>query len=209
MERTGEYIDASSRMLDYRGMRDLYSQRSVYQAWLDLEAAVALAQGELGIIPADAGKKIAETCVLEKLDIDQVERDFATVRHPLVPLLNELVRQCGDYAGKYVHWGLATQNIQQTGTLYLAQRGHQVLLDILCDILDRLGALAIKHADDGMAGRTHGQHAVPITFGFKLAIWIDELLQAYERMKAVEPRVFTATMGGAVGCYSALGGDLH
>ncbi|WP_142846725.1 adenylosuccinate lyase family protein [Telmatospirillum sp. J64-1] len=205
MERNGEYIDASSRMLDYRGVRDLYSQNSVYQAWLDIEAAVALTQSEMGIIPADAGAKIAAHCVLDKLDLDRVEKQFATVRHPLVPLLNELVRQCGDYAGKYVHWGLATQNIQQTGTLYLAKRGHDVLLDVLTDILDRLGALAIEHADVEMAGRTHGQHAVPITFGFKLAIWIDELLQAYERLKSVEKRVFTAMMGGAVGCYSALG----
>lgn len=205
MERTGEYIDASSRMLNYRGVRDLYSQRSVYQAWLDIEAAVALAQADLGMIPEDAARVIADTCHLDKLDIDRVESDFATVRHPLVPLLNELVRQCGDYAGKYVHWGLATQNIQQTGTMLLAKRAHNVMLDVIADILETLGELATRHADAPMAGRTHGQHAVPITFGFKVSIWIDELLQAYERMKAVEPRAFAAMMGGAVGSYSAIG----
>ncbi len=205
MERTGEYIDASSRMLDYRGMRDLYSQRSIYQAWLDIEAAVALSQAEIGMIPEDAAKTIAATCELDKLDIDRVEKEFASVRHPLVPLLNELVRQCGDYAGKYVHWGLATQNIQQTGTMYLAQRGHRVMLDVLTEIISHLGHFAIKHADAGMAGRTHGQHAVPITMGFKVSIWIDELLQAYERLRQCEHRVFTAMMGGAVGSFSAIG----
>ena len=205
MERTGEYIDASSRMLDYRGVRDLYSQRSVYQAWLDIEAAVALAQAEIGMIPEDAARTIADTCHLEKLNLEKVEKEFASVRHPLVPLLNELVRQCGEYAGKYVHWGLATQNIQQTGTLYLAKRAHGVLLDVLTEILGHLGGFAVKYAAAGMAGRTHGQHAVPITLGFKIAIWIDELLQAHERLRSAEHRVFAAMMGGAVGSFSAIG----
>ncbi len=205
MERTGEYIDASSRMLDYRGMRELFSQSSVYQAWLDIEAAVALAQAELGIIPADCAQTIARTCSLDKLDMNRVEEAYASVRHPLVPLLNELTRQCGPEAGRYVHWGLATQNIQQTGTLYLLKRGHDGLLDLIADMLMRLSELANRHADDPMAGRTHGQHAVPITLGFKFAIWIDELLQAQERFKAIEGRIFTVTMGGAVGAFSALG----
>jgi len=204
MERTGEYIDASSRMLDYRGTRELFSANSVYQAWLDIEAAVATVQGEMGLIPEDAARTIAETARLEKLDMEAVEREYVRQRHPLMPLLGELARKCGE-AGGYVHWGLATQNIQQTGTLYLALRGHRVLLDVLADILDHLGELARKHADTPMAGRTHGQHAVPITLGFKFAIWIDEFLQALERLRAVEPRVFTVTMGGAVGAFSALG----
>src|SRR5690606_13953486 len=113
--------------------------------------------------------------------------------------------QCGPEAGRYVHWGLATQNIQQTGTLYLARRAHGTLLDILSEMTGRLGDLALEHADAGMAGRTHGQHAVPITLGFKLSIWIDELLQAYERLVGCERRVFVAMMGGAVGSYSAIG----
>ncbi len=204
MQRTAEYIDASSRMLDYRGSRDLFSAENVYQAWLDIEAAVATVQGEMGLIPAEAADTIARTARIELLDMEKVERDYIRQRHPLMPLLGELVRKCGE-AGRYVHWGLATQNIQQTGTLYLALRGHRILLAVLDDILGHLGRLATEHADTPMAGRTHGQHAVPITLGFKFAIWIDELLQARERLLSVEPRVFTATMGGAVGAFSALG----
>lgn len=205
MERTGEYLDASSRMLDYRGMRTLFSSDSVYQAWLDIEAAAAIVQSEMGIIPPGAGEAIAAYCRLDRLDMKRVEDEYATVRHPLVPLLHELARQCGPDYGRYVHWGLATQNIQQTGTLLLLQRGHKVLLDLLADILGHLGDMAIRYADTPMAGRTHGQHAVPITLGFKLAIWIDELLQARERFLTLEHRVFTATMGGAVGAFNAIG----
>ncbi|TKA97478.1 adenylosuccinate lyase family protein [Cereibacter changlensis] len=205
MERTGEYIDASSRMLDYRGMRSLYSQDNVYQAWLDVEAAAALVQADMGIIPREAGEAIAALCRLDQLDMARVEADYARMRHPLMPLLHELVRKCGPDHGRFVHWGLATQNIQQTTTLLLAQRGHRVLLDVLVDIIAHLSDLASRHAEAPMAGRTHGQHAVPITLGFKLAIWIDELLQAYERLRAVEPRVFTVTMGGAVGAFNAIG----
>jgi adenylosuccinate lyase len=204
MKRTAEYADASSRMLNYRGARDLFCTDGVYQAWLDIEAAVAIEQGEMGLIPANAAKVIAENARLDRLDMERVEREYAVQRHPLMPLLGELVRRCGD-AGRFVHWGLATQNVQQTGTLLLARQGHGVLLSVLSDILARLGALATEHADTPMAGRTHGQHAVPITLGFKFAIWIDELLQAHERLRAVEPRVFAVTMGGAVGAFSAMG----
>jgi len=204
MNRTAEYTDASSRMLDYRQMRDLFSQENVYQAWLDIEAAVAVAQGEMGLIPLDCARTIEQNCRIAALDMDAVEAEYAKTRHPLMPLLHELVRKCGN-SGKYVHWGIATQNIQQTATLLLAYRGHRVMLDILTDILDHLGQMAITHADTPMAGRTHGQHAVPITLGFKFAIWIDELIQAYDRMLALETRVFTVTMGGAVGAFSAIG----
>lgn len=204
MERTAEYIDATSRMLDYRGSREIFSAANVYQAWLDIEAAVAKVQGEMGLIPADAAMAISNAARIEALDMERVERDYIRQRHPLMPLLGELVRKSGD-AGRFVHWGLATQNIQQTGTLYLALRGHKILLEVLDEILGHLGRLAIEHADTPMAGRTHGQHAVPITLGFKFAIWIDELLQARERLNAVEQRVFTVTMGGAVGAFSALG----
>ncbi|AZB66337.1 adenylosuccinate lyase (plasmid) [Cereibacter sphaeroides] len=204
MERTAEYIDATSRMLDYRGSRELFAPGAVYQAWLDIEAAVALVQGEMGLIPTEAAATIARTARVACLDMERVERDYVRQRHPLMPLLGELVRKCGE-AGRYVHWGLATQNIQQTGTLYLALRGHRILLAVLDEILGHLGRLATAHADTPMAGRTHGQHAVPITLGFKFAIWIDELLQARERLRSVEARVFTVTMGGAVGAFSALG----
>lgn len=204
MKRTAEYTDASSRMLNYRQMRDLFSQDNIYQTWLDIEAAAAGVQGDMNIIPAEAARTIARNCRIDRLDMDAVEAEYAHTRHPLMPLLHELIRKCGE-DGKFVHWGLATQNIQQTGVLLLTLRGHRMMTDVLSGILDHLGEMAIRHADTPMAGRTHGQHAVPITLGFKFAIWIDELLQHYERLQALETRVFTVTMGGAVGAFSAIG----
>lgn len=206
MDRTAEFLDATSRVLDYRGTRDLFSQRAVYQAWLDIEAAVAQVQAEMGMIPSDAARVIADMCHLDRLDLERVEAGYRVARHPLMPLLNELVSKCGE-AGKYVHWGIATQNVQQTGTLYLAQRAHAILLELLRECLGILAHLADKHAQDPVAGRTHAQHAVPSTLGYKFALWIDELIQAHERLVAIGPRVFIATMGGAVGFYSAIGGQ--
>ena len=204
MDRTAEYLDATSRVLDYRGTRELFSRRATYQAWLDIEAVIAQVQAEMGIIPLDAGETIARMCSLDVLDEVRIEAGYAVARHPLMPLINELASKCGD-AGRYVHWGVATQNIQQTGTLYLAHRAHGHLLELLRSCLKTLGTLAHKHADDRIAGRTHGQHAVPSTLGFRFALWIDELVQSYERLETIAPCVFIATMGGAVGFYSALG----
>lgn len=204
MHHTAEFLDATSRVLDYRDSRDIFSQSSIYQAWLDIEAAVAAAQGEMGMIPAEAASVIVEMCDLRRLDQARIEAGYRVARHPLMPLLDELVDKCGE-AGRYVHWGIATQNIQQTGTLYLAQRAHRLVLDLLADCLTRLADLADQHAEQPCPGRTHGQHAVPSTLGFKFALWIDELLQAHARLKALAPRVFIATMGGAVGFYSAIG----
>jgi adenylosuccinate lyase len=177
----------------------------MYQAFLDVEKAVALAQGELGLIPAASAEVIASNCKYECLDMARLEASYRTTRHPLMPLINELVRLCGSVHGGYVHWGITTQNVIQTGLLLLAKRAQAILDGILRDILLHLGRHARTHATTTMAGRTHFRHAVPITFGFKVAVWIEELLQAIDRLNDAQKRAFVVMTGGAVGCFSALG----
>ena len=200
-----EFNDALSSQFDFRGLRGAFAAPAMYQAFLDIEKAVALAQGELGIIPAASADVIDGSCRYEALDLALLDAGYRTTRHPLMPLINELVRLCGPVHGGYVHWGITTQNVIQTGLLLLTQRAQATLDGLLRDILSHLGRLARVHAATTMAGRTHYRHAVPITFGFKVAVWIEELLQAADRLGEARKRCFTVMAGGAVGCYSALG----
>ena len=173
-----EFTDGIGKTLEYRGLHDLFNHRQVLQAWLDVEKALILAQAELNIVPKVAAEKVAENCHIDLLDEAKIEADFRKTRHSLVPLINELVRICGDKVGGYVHWGVATQNIVQSGLLIQARKAHKIFFNIFADIHGHLGRLAKIHARSIMAGRTHGRHAVPITFGYKIAGWIEELFQA-------------------------------
>lgn len=200
-----DFNEALSSQFDYRGLREAFASPAMYQAFLDVEKAVALVQGEMGMIPAESAEVIASHCKYESLDTERLAASYRTTRHPLMPLINELVRLSGPRHGGYVHWGITTQNVIQTGLLLLAKRAQVTLDEIVHDILRHLGRHARTHATTTMAGRTHYRHAVPITFGFKVAVWIEELLQAVDRLKEAQQRAFVAMMGGAVGCFSALG----
>jgi len=187
------------------GIRALFTEDVRYQAWLDVEAALAQAQAELGIIPASAATEIATKAKLPLLDRDAIRAGLARTGHSLVPLIWELDRVCEGDAGGYVHWGATTQNITQTGQLVLVRRAHGIFLRQLAALLEILGGLAERTRDMLLPGRTHGQHALPATFGFKVAVWIDELCRHVERLRASEGRVFVAMLGGGAGTMASLG----
>ena len=187
------------------GVRALFTDASRYQAWLDVEAALAQAQAELGIIPERAAVEIAKKAQLSRLDMAAIRAGLARTGHSLVPLIWELDRVCEGDAGGYVHWGATTQNITQTGQLLLARRAHGIFLRQLATLLDVLAGLAEGTKAMLLPGRTHGQHALPATFGFKVAVWIDELCRHVERLRGAERRVFVAMLGGGAGTMASLG----
>ncbi len=187
------------------GIRALFTREARWQAWLDVEAALARAEADLGMIPADAAVEIAQHCQLDLLSIENIEAGLAVTAHPLVPLIWELDRILGGEVGGYVHWGATTQNITQTGDILQLRKAHEIILDQIAQVLRLLAPLAIEHADDPCAGRTHGQHAVPATFGYKVGAWIDELCRHVERLEDAEPRVFVAMLGGAAGTLASFG----
>src|SRR5206468_1736130 len=155
------------------GIRALYRLENRWQAWLDVEMALAKAQAELGIIPGEAAEAIARAARLELLDRARIDEGFARTGHTLVPLVWELGRVVGDPHGGWVHWGATTQNITQTGDLLVLRQVHRTFLRLIAEALTAMADLAERSADMPMAGRTHGQHAVPATFGYKVAVWID------------------------------------
>jgi 3-carboxy-cis,cis-muconate cycloisomerase len=187
------------------GIRALYRLENRWQAWLDVEVALARAQAELGIIPADAAEAIARAARLENLDRARIDEGFARTGHTIVPLVWELSRVVGEKHGGWVHWGATTQNITQTGDLLVLRQAHRVFLRLIGEALGAMADLAERGADMPMPGRTHGQHAVPATFGYKVAVWIDELLRHVERLRQAAPRIFVAMLGGGAGTFASLG----
>src|ERR1700758_600151 len=187
------------------GVRALYHLENRWQAWLDVEAALAEAQAELGIIPQPAAGALARAARLELLDRARIDEGFARTGHTIVPLVWELSRIVGEPYGGWVHWGATTQNITQTGDLLVLRQAHGVFLRLIGEALCAMADLAERGAEMPIAGRTHGQHAVPATFGYKVAVWIDELIRHVERFHQAAPRIFVAMLGGGAGTFASLG----
>src|SRR5579871_5390000 len=130
MAAQGDTLPTATRVSD-PGLRALYRQENRWQAWLDVEAALARAQAELGIIPKEAAPAITAAARLEKLDRARIDEGFARTGHTIVPLVWELSRVVGEPHGGWVHWGATTQNITQTGDLLVLRQAHRVFLRLI------------------------------------------------------------------------------
>jgi len=197
-------LPTAARVTD-PGIRALYRLENRWQAWLNVEAALAKAQAELGIIPRAAADAIAQGARLELLDRKRIDEGFARTGHTIVPLVWELSRVSGEPHGGWVHWGATTQNITQTGDLLVLRQAHRSFFRLMAGALAAMADLAERGADMPIAGRTHGQHAVPATFGYKPAVWIDEMIRHVERLRQLAPRLFVAMLGGGAGTFASLG----
>ena len=206
MTATGDTLPTATRVAD-PGLRALYRLENRWQAWLDVEVALARAQAELDIIPKDAAEAIAAKGQLSLMDRARIDEGFARTGHTLVPLVWELSRIVGEPHGGWVHWGATTQNITQTGDLLVLRQAHAIILRQIGETLSAMAGLAERTADMPIAARTHGQHAVPATVGYKVAVWIDELIRHVDRLQGAAPRLFVAMLGGAAGTYASLGKD--
>ncbi|MGH9322587.1 MAG: class-II fumarase/aspartase family protein [Vicinamibacteria bacterium] len=187
-------------------MRALWSDRATITRWLEVEAALASVQADLGLVPEKAAKEIARKARIENLDLRSMKRGFDRTWNPVVPLLDELRKKLGPEAKGVLHWGATSKNIFDTGLVLQIKDSYELLLAHLWTVADRLAAIAEEHRGTLMAGRTHGQHALPVTFGFKAAVWLDEILRHEERLEESRSRVLVGEFGGAVGTLASLGG---
>lgn len=179
-------------------MREIFSDKSWAQKWLDTEAALAKAQGELGVIPkekADIINQYADASLLDLPSIGEFYKSSITI----VPLLKAFKAVLPDNAGEFVHWGATSQDIVDTGLVLLQRDAYQVIVRDMKACLRFALDLAQKYRNTVMAGRTHVVHAIPITFGYKAAVWADELGRDIERLEQAASRIFVGEMSGAVG----------
>lgn len=186
-------------------LRAIFSDSNRVQKWYDFEAALALEQAELGIIPRAAAADIAAKAKVANVDIEAIAADIRRIKHPLIPALKAVEKLCRDGHGEYIHFGPTTQDVLDTATVLQMKDAHAIYLRDMKAIGQALSRLAETHRATPMAGRSHGVQALPITFGHKAAIWLSEMGRNYERLRQLEPRVFVGGMVGAVGTQASYG----
>lgn len=186
-------------------LRAIFSEDNRVQKWLDFEAALAASQAELGIIPAAAAREIAQKAKVENIDLGKMSAEIRRIKHSLVPALRQLQACCSAENGEWVHYGATTQDVVDTGVALQLKEFHAIALRDIQAVGRELARLAREHRDTPMVGRTHGVQALPITFGHKCAIWLDEMGRHYRRLRECESRVLVGMVVGAVGSQASLG----
>ncbi|HTO61379.1 MAG TPA: 3-carboxy-cis,cis-muconate cycloisomerase [Bradyrhizobium sp.] len=185
-------------------MRRVFSDKSLIARYAEVEIALARAEARCGVIPADAARAIAERADVASLDLEALRHETDIVGYPILPLVHQMARQCGE-AGRYVHWGATTQDIMDTAVVLQMRAGLAIIEGDIAALRDSLADLARRHRDTPMAGRTHLQQALPVTFGYKAAIWLSMFDRHAERLAELKPRVLVGQFAGAAGTLASLG----
>src|SRR5271166_2753206 len=190
-------------------MRGVFGDVAMIARCIEVEAALARAQCRLGIIPIEAADAIAQAASLlasgrETLDLARLKRESEIVGYPILPLVRQLAEHAGE-AGRFLHWGATTQDIMDTAAVLQIRAGLALIEEDLSAVRAHLAALARRYRDTPMAGRTHLQHALPVTLGYKAAVWLVALDRHADRLRELRPRVLMAQFGGAAGTLASLG----
>lgn len=185
-------------------MREIFSDISLIRNYIKIEIALARAEANCGVIPKEAADEIAERSNINELDFDLLRHETEIVGYPILPLVHQLVKQCGE-AGRYVHWGATTQDIMDTAVALQIRDALEIVEADINRIREILANLSERYRDTPMAGRTHLQQALPVTFGYKTAIWLAMFDRHAERLKQLRPRVLVGEFAGAAGTLASLG----
>ena len=185
-------------------MRAIWSEQNRLEKQVAVEVALAKAQGELGVIPCDAADAIVAKADASKLSIEQIAKQAAKAKHSLMSTINALQDQVGD-AGQFIHYGATTQDIVDTATVLQLKQSFAIIERDTKLVACELKKLAKQYQYLPMVGRTHGMQALPTTFGFKLAVWLDEFVRHLQRLSEIKQRVLVGNISGAICTYAAMG----
>ena len=184
-------------------MRAIFSDEALVARYVEVEVAIAKVQGKLGLIPADAAGEIARASAAFVPDMAKLKTETDLVGYPIVGVVHQLQKVCGE-AGRYLHWGATTQDIMDTATVLQVRNALDLIDADLKVIGTDLARLADQQRATVMAGRTHLQHALPTTFGLKVAVWLSMIDRHRERLAQLRPRVLMGQFGGAAGTLASL-----
>jgi adenylosuccinate lyase len=185
-----------------REAKEIFGDERRMQRWLDVEIALADCQADLGMIPKSAALELAEMGDLKKFDIDKIKNEIKATKHSLVPLLRNWQSLVSKDTSQYIHFGVTTQDIQDTAQVLEVRDVINIVKRDLENIINQLAKLAKEYRDLTMVGRTHAQYAMPITLGLKIAGWLDECMRNYERLEECKHRLLVSELFGAVGTMS-------
>jgi 3-carboxy-cis,cis-muconate cycloisomerase len=186
-------------------INQLLSDQAYARALVEVETALARAEARVGVIPQAAAEQISKAADSNKIDIESLSKGALRSGFPIIALVQELQRLVGGQAASYVHWGATTQDIMDTACVLQLRAASKLYKERLVELARQLSQLANQHRATVMAGRTHGQQALPISFGLKVASWLAPLLRHAERLDELSPRLLVVQFGGAAGTLAALG----
>lgn len=185
-------------------MGRIWGERNKIDLWVRVEIAVAEAWAARGVIPADAMARIRlATCDLQRMK--EIERE---TDHDVIAFLRAMGETAGDGA-RFIHLGLTSSDVVDTAMALQIVQGIDLLISDVDALIEVIGQEAIKHRATIMIGRTHGVHAEPITFGFKLAVWYDELRRHRVRLAAAREDIRVGKISGAVGTHANVPPDVE
>ncbi|ASJ13827.1 adenylosuccinate lyase [Thermococcus radiotolerans] len=194
--------------IDYRygseEMRRIWDEENKLQKLLDVEAALARAHAKVGNIPEESARVISERANTKWVKLERVKEIEAEIHHDIMAVVKALSEVCGEH-GKYVHLGATSNDIIDTANALLIKESLEIVENDLREIRSILKNLAREHKYTVCIGRTHGQHAVPTTYGMKFAIWLDEIQRHLDRIEELKERVLIGQMSGAVGTMASFG----
>jgi 3-carboxy-cis,cis-muconate cycloisomerase len=185
-------------------MREVFSDYALVDRYAEVEIALAKAQAKCGVIPTEAAEAIAERTDVAAFDFESLRHETDNVGYPILPLVHQMAKQCGD-AGGFVHWGATTQDIMDTAVVLQLREGLCIVENDIAELRRILAGLSRGHRDTPMAGRTHLQQALPVTFGYKTSIWLAMFDRHAERLQQLKPRVLVGQFAGAAGTLASLG----
>ncbi|MEL6137730.1 MAG: adenylosuccinate lyase [Cyanobacteria bacterium J06628_6] len=186
-------------------MGQLWTDEYKFKTWLQVEIAVCEAQADLGRIPAEAVEEIKAKADFDVARILEIE---AEVRHDVIAFLTNVNEYVGD-AGRYIHLGMTSSDVLDTALSLQIVASHQVIMRQLEQLIQAIRYKAQEHRDTVMIGRSHGIHAEPMTFGFKLAGWLAEMLRHRERLTRIQDEIAVGQISGAVGTYANIGPEVE
>ncbi|WXG40040.1 MAG: adenylosuccinate lyase [Candidatus Freyarchaeum deiterrae] len=186
-------------------MKQVFTEENKLQSWLDVESALARVHAALGDIPNEAAEEISKKASLDYVKLDRVNELEKEIQHDVMAMVRALSEVCEGDAGKYVHLGATSYDIVDTAWALILRDAIKILSSKLVTLKDVLLGLASTHKNTICIGRTHGQHAVPFTYGMKFAIWASEINRHIERIEEYKKRGLVGKMSGAVGTMASFG----
>lgn len=185
-------------------MRRVFEEETRVQKMLDVEAALAWAHAEVGDIPKKDAEKIMAVALLKNVKLERIKEIEREIKHDMMSLVKALSEACGS-SGAYVHFGATSYDIVDTANALQLKDALDIIEKRLVELEKILVDKTLRYKETAMVGRTHGQHALPITLGFKFAVWMREVARHIERLRQCRERVLVGKMSGAVGTQAGLG----
>jgi adenylosuccinate lyase len=186
-------------------MKEIFSQKNKFAMWMKVEAALSQAHASFGTIPQSAADEISKKANLEYVKIERIHEIEKEIDHDLMAMVRALSEMCQGDAGKYVHLSATSYDIEDTANALILTQATTMILKNVRAVLSVLMDLCSTHKELVCVGRTHGQHALPTTYGMRFGVWAAEFARHIDRITELLPRISVGKMSGAVGTMASFG----